>query len=377
MANSLECAIIGAGVAGAAAAYHLARAGAAATVFDQHPLLHDRGSSHGTTRLFRLAYFERPEYTPLLRRCVEKWRDLESASGERLFFQIGALLSGPENGRLISGVLKAAREHDLQIEKLTPGDFKERFPYFDPGANALAVVEPQAGFILAEQALRTHLEAARALGARLCPEEKVRGWRRRDDRLRLTTDKGEYAFDRIVVTPGAWANELLAGTGVNIRPVRKTIHWIAPGDARFTVASGFIPFAFETGAGGLFYGVPATDDEGVKLSIHSDGDAAAAPDDIEYAAGPQDDAPVLDALKTFAPGLPAAIRHRKVCIYEMSPDGDFVIDSHPDDARIVFAIGLSGHGFKFAPMIGEILADLALEGGTLSPTGFLSLKRFA
>lgn len=376
MTKSLECAVIGAGAVGAAAAYHLARAGAAVTLFEQYPLLHDRGSSHGATRLFRLAYFERSDYAPLLRRSVEMWRDLEIASGERLFFQIGAFQAGAGDGVLIPGLLKTAAEHDLQVEKLSDREVSERFPWFNLPKDFAAVVEPQAGFILAEQAVRTHLEAARALGVRILAECKVRGWRSQRGRLTLETDNGDFRFDRVVVTPGAWANALLGDLGVDIRPVRKTLHWIAADDNRFKVAAGFTPFAIETKPAELFYGFPATDDDGVKVAFHSDGPAASSPESIDRTVSPEEDAPVVTALNSLAPGLPSAIYRRKVCLYEMSPDGHFIIDQHPDDERVVFAVGLSGHGFKFTPIIGEILSDLAIDGGTLSPIGFLRLNRF-
>lgn len=376
MTRSLKCAVIGAGAAGSAAAYHLARSGARVCVFEQYPLLHDRGSSHGSTRLFRVAYFEDPHYVPLLRRCIEMWRDLELTSGERLFFQIGALQVGHGDGVLIPGVLRTAKEYDLPIEKLTEHRAKERFPWFNLDKNTSAIVDCEAGFILAESAVRTHLEAARSLGAQICAEERVVNWCDSGKTLSLETDKDKYQFDRIIFTPGAWANRYLAELGINIQPVRKTVHWIAQGDERFRVGAGFIPFVIETKDSEILYGFPATDDAGVKIALHTGGENSDTPDNVNRIASIRDDEPVINALNTYAPGLPSIIQRRKTCLYEMSPDGHFIIDKHPDDNRVVFALGLSGHGFKFTPLIGAVMADLALKGGTLSPIGFLNLNRF-
>jgi sarcosine oxidase len=370
------CAVIGAGAAGAAAAYALARRGARVTLFEQFSLSHDRGSSHGATRLFRTAYFEHPDYVPLLKRSAALWRALERDSGERLLDMTGVLMAGGAQSGLIAGTRRAAADHGLALETLTRADAARRFPSLVLSATMEAMIEPEAGFIYADRAVKTFASGARKAGAVFRQNAAVHDWRSVGAQIEITIRDERLTFDRLIVAPGAFAAGILGRIGALIKPLRKTLFWTAPGDDRFSSARGFLPFAVEEDDGRFFYGFPAVDGNGVKIGEHTGGAQLASPDE----AAPEAAAMARDDIEAFlhrrTQGFEPRVSKEQSCLYEMSPDGHFIIDKHPDDARVVFALGLSGHGFKFAPVIGEALADLAINGETLREFDFLKLARF-
>lgn len=373
MAKSLTCAVIGGGVIGAAAAYHLAGRAAHVHLFDQFDLFHMQGSSHGATRLFRMAYFEHPDYVPLLRRADEGWRALEAAAGETIFHRTGIFLSGPGDGALTAGTLKASEDHGLPIRRLTAHDVRSRFPWFDPPADFDMLTEPRAGVLRADRACAAFINGARACGAEISTGAKILGWSARPEGVEIATGEESHVFDRLVVAPGAWAASLLGDIGAQVKPLRKFLFWAACDD-QFAIDGAFLPFAIERRDGRVFYGVPAVDADGVKMGEHSGGVPLSAPEDDAPAGGARAD--LAGFLEDLAPGLPHAITKEQTCLYAMSPDGHFIIDVHPDDSRVAFAAGFSGHGFKFAPVIGEALADLTFDGETLQEFDFLKLARF-
>lgn len=374
--NGPACAVIGGGVMGAAAAYALARRGARVTLFEQFASGHDRGSSHGATRLFRTAYFEHPDYVPLLKRAAALWRDLERESGETLLELCGVLMAGSPVSALIAGTRNAAEIHGLPLEVLSRAEAAKRAPWLSPGNDMEVMIEPDAGFVYADRARAAFLRGAQAAGAEIHYQTPVRGLRFGGARVELATLHGKLLFDRIVAAPGAYAAELLGSAGARVKPLRKTLFWTSPGETRLTLANGFLPFAVEEADGRFFYGFPAVDADGVKCGEHTGGAAVSDPRDEapEAAAKARNDMEAF--LERRAPGLKPAVSKQQSCVYEMSRDEHFIIDRHPDDGRVAFAIGHSGHGFKFAPVIGDALADLALNGETVREFDFLSLARF-
>lgn len=372
----LKCAVIGAGITGAAVAYALSRRGAAVHLFEQFDIFHERGSSHGATRLFRMAYFEHPDYVPLLRESLNRWLDLEQEAGEPLLRQTGVLMAGPAKGKVISGIRQSAASHDIAIDELARKDQRTRFPWFHiPGAYD-AIFEPAAGFILADSALQFFITAARDRDAVMHARTPVIDWRPEKQGVSVLTAQGSEHFDRLIITPGAWANRLLKLSSAYVTPLRKRLFWAAPGDQTFSVDAGFPPFGVERDDNRFFYGFPAINHDGVKVGEHTGGTPLSDP--AEAATDTQESiADVQAFLKMFAPALSQTIHKEQRCLYEMSSDGHFIIDTHPEDSRVAFAAGLSGHGFKFAPVIGEALADLASLGEAAKEFDFLSLKRFA
>ena len=370
----IRCAVIGGGVMGAAAAHALARRGAAVTVFEQFALGHDRGSSHGPTRLFRTAYFEHPDYVPILKRAAALWRELETASATPLLNQCGVFMAGPGDSALLRGTLQAAETHDLPIRRLTRAQAQQHFPWFSLGGEMEAIIEPEAGYLHASFACAALLHGARQFGAVIRDRTPVKAWREIGAEIELEMANVTARFDRLIITPGAYAGELLGDIGALVKPLRKSLFWTAPGDKRFTLTAGFLPFGIEEADGRFFYGFPAIDSDGVKLGEHTN---------VELPDGGLDDAARADRaredievfLARRAPALGEKVTGQQSCLYEMSPDEHFIIDRHPECDGVCFAIGHSGHGFKFAPPIGQALADLVLTGETLPEFDFLKLAR--
>jgi sarcosine oxidase len=371
--------VVGTGGIGAAAAFHLAARGVRVIGIDRFPPVHDRGSSHGHTRLIRRAYFEHPDYVPLLIRAYELWRELEQAAGHPLLVESGLLMGGPPDGDVVQGVLRSAGIHRLPIERMTPDEVAARWPAIRLPADWTAVYEADAGYLFVEECVRAHLEAARRAGARFEHGVVVRSWRAgAGGGVTVETDRGTFAADRLVLTPGPWATGLLRLPWLPLKVLRKSLFWYSPGPS---VANHPLPcFAFDTPTG-FFYGFPPLDDRGLKIAEHTGGRPVADPLDVDPAIDPAEQARIEAALADHLPDVGRRCVAHKTCLYTMSPDGHFAVGTHPDEPRVAIAAGFSGHGFKFASVMGEILADIVLgdPGGRRDPhpIGFLSPARFA
>ncbi len=375
----LDCIVLGTGGVGSAALYHLARLGARAVGIDRFPPGHDRGSSHGETRIIRLAYFEHPDYVPLLRRSYELWGELEERRGQKLYHQTGLLEVGPPGGTVVPGVLKSARNHSLDVESLDPQEAERRFPGFRIPEGMAAVFERRAGYLRVEDCVRAHAEEAVQLGARLVTGETAVRWRvegpGEGSGIAVETDRGAYRAARLIVAAGAWAGGLLADLGVRLEVRRKPLLWFRTASAQYREEDGGPAFFYETPAG-FFYGFPEVGGGEIKVAEHSGGEIVADPIAVDRSLRPADRRPVEEFLRRHLPGVSAGecVRHA-VCLYTMSRDEHFIVDRHPAHPQVAFAAGLSGHGFKFTSVLGEILARLAMDGRTDLPIGFLSCTR--
>lgn len=358
-----KVAVIGAGMAGSAAALHLARRGAKVTLFDQYAFGHESGSSHGATRLFRTAYFEHPDYVPILQRALSMWRSFERDAGEVLFHQTGVLEAGPPDGFLLTGLRQAIATHGLPVAHLDAAALRRDHPLLTLPPSFEAVYEREAGFVLAGKTVAHQIRLAKAHGARLRPDTRIAGWLPAKDGVAVETGDGAETFDRVVIAAGALADSLLGLPPAAVTPVPKTLYWRRPDTDQFDLGKGFAPFAVETADGRLFYGFPSIDAAGVKVAEHTGDEDAEA--DLEA------------FLAATIPALAGRPGSRQGCLYENSSDHHFLIDRHPRSDRVIFAAGLSGHGFKFAPVLGETLAIMALEERTPAEWEFLSLKRFS
>jgi monomeric sarcosine oxidase len=366
--------VVGLGGVGSAAAWHLARRKARVLGLDQYPPAHDRGSSHGQTRVIRQAYFEHPDYVPLLLRAYDLWRELEQRQGQKLLFQVGLLQVGPPQGVVIPGVLRSAAEHRLVVEKLTAAEAHKRFCGFTIPSEMVAVYEPAAGYLLVEDCVRCALAAAADHGADLRHGVKVCGWQVGNDSVAVHTEQTTYRAARLVLALGPWSRPL-AQLPENVFQVRrKHVYWFATHAPAYQASAGCPTFLFET-PDGVFYGFPQIDAWGVKVAEHSGGVTIDDPSGDPRVADPADQRRVEAFITRSLPGVSRTCLRHSVCFYTMSPDEHFVLDFHPFSARVVFAAGLSGHGFKFASVLGEALADLALEGKTSLPIGFLRWSR--
>ena len=370
--------VIGTGGMGAAAACHLARRGVRVLGLDRFPVAHDRGSSHGQTRLIRLAYYEHPDYVPLLRRAYALWHDLEREAGRPLLVESGLVMAGPAAGEVITGALASARTHALPVEQLTATEATARWPALRVPEAWHVVYESTAGYLFVEECVRAHAAAATRAGAELRSGVTVHGWRVAEDGVIVETDAGTFTAARLVLCPGAWAAGLLQLPAVPLTVLRKSLFWYAAARGREAEhAAGRLPsFAFDTAAG-FFYGFPALDGRGIKVANHSGGRTVADPIDLDRAVDPEERRQIERWLDDHLPGVNHPLTDHAACLYTMSPDHHFLLGLHPEHPQVALAAGFSGHGFKFASVVGEILADLATTGRTSHPIGFLSPGRFA
>jgi monomeric sarcosine oxidase len=372
--SNYDVIVLGTGGVGSAAVYQLAKRGARVAGIDQFPGGHDRGSSHGETRVIRQAYFEHADYVPLLLRAYELWRALEREADADLLHQVGLLQVGPPEGFVIRGVLEAARQHHLAVEPLPADEVPRRFPGLRAPESSVGVFEPAAGYLKVERCVLTHIAEAKAHGAEFQFGVTAREFRPDGDGIRVETDQGLFSAAKLIVTAGPWAPQLLAKLGVPLFVRRKHLYWFPTSDASYHEASGCPTYLYEL-AQGVYYGFPQIDELGVKVAEHSGG---AVVDDPTTDTRPLDSADLARVeafLAQCLPGVGRPMQRRSVCFYTMSPDEHFIVDRHPTLAHVYFAAGLSGHGFKFTSVLGEALADLALEGRTLLPIGFLGQKR--
>ncbi len=366
--------VIGTGGVGSAAVMHLARRGLKVVGIDRFPPGHDRGSSHGDTRLIRQAYFEHSDYVPLLKRAYELWADLESASGRKLYHEVGILQAGAPDGEIIPGVLRSAREHGLSVESLDAGDVARRFPGFRLQPGMAAVFEQRAGFLRVEDCVRAHAAAAVAAGAEIRTGEAVASWKASQGTVEVQTDRDTYSAKSLVIAAGAWANDLLSNLGVRFDVVRKSLYWFDVASPVYRESAGSPGFIFET-PDGHFYGFPQIDELGVKVAEHTGGHPVADPLRVDQSEDPRETARVRDFLTRSMPAVGQRTTRFATCLYTLSPDRHFVVDRHPAHGNVCYAAGLSGHGFKFVSVLGEILADWAAEGSTTQPVGFLGRRR--
>lgn len=366
--------VLGTGGVGSTALYHLAQRGAKVLGIDRFPPGHDRGSSHGETRVIRLAYHEHPDYVPLLQRAYALWETMEQTRPESLYVQTGILEMGPETGGVVSGVLEAARLHNLEVETLTATEIEKRYAGLRVPASMAGVFEARAGFLRVEACVKAFADEAVKHGASLQTGETVLSWSSDGDGIAVETDRGRYRTGRLVVTAGAWAPQFLASLDIDFRVLRKPLLWYRTQTSDYRVENGFPVWLFETDLGAI-YGFPEIDDMGFKLAEHTGGTEIADPLQPDRNLNAADRRPLETIINRHFPGVSTDCLHHAVCMYTVSPDEHFVIDRHPDDPRICFVAGLSGHGFKFASALGEIMSDLALDGETELPIAFLGLDR--
>ena len=369
--------VVGLGGMGTATAFHLARRGQRVLGLEQHDLLHELGSSHGLTRIIRLAYHEHPSYVPLLRRSYELWHELEAVAGEPLLITTGCLEGGPEDGPTFRGALEAAEQHDLPHEVLTAHEVRQRYPAyagFEPSTHL--VWQPDGGFLMAERTILAHVNAALAHGADLRFRAPVGSWEATaEGGARVTTELGTYEADRLVITAGAWARRLVPRLDRLAVPERQVVGWLQPTRPELFTPDRFPVFVVDVEEG-TYYGFPVHDVPGFKFARYHHLREPIDPDDPDRSARPDDEA-ILRAFATryFPDGAGPTVK-MQACIFTNSPDEHFIIDRLPETPQVSVAAGFSGHGYKFCSVVGEIMADLAMRGETGHDIGLFRLDRF-
>ena len=374
---SYDAIVAGLGGMGSAAAYHLAARGKRVLGLERHAPVHDRGSSHGESRIIRQAYFEDPAYVPLLLRAYELWEGLERETGRDLMSLVGALMIGPPDGALVSGSVASADEHGLPYEILSASELKRRYPIFEPDPDVVALYEKRAGFVRPEAGVKAHLDLASSLGAELRFEERITSWEAGSSGVRVETERGSYEAERLVVSAGAWAGELLAGLGLPLEVTRQILFWFRPEDGVEPYAPERVPiWIYEPDDGNMFYSFPAVDGaDTVKVAFFRADGKPTNPETIDREVHGEEVEFIRGYLARHVPSMNGDLVAAKTCMYTNTPDEHFVISTHPDHPHISIAAGFSGHGYKFCSVVGEILADLATEGKTEHPIDLFSPAR--
>ncbi|MDV3277935.1 MAG: N-methyl-L-tryptophan oxidase [Nitrososphaerales archaeon] len=369
-----DAVVVGCGAMGSSISYNLAARGMSVLTLEKFNLNHEFGSSHGRTRIIRLAYFEDPRYVSLLRRAFESWRELSAKSGKKLLLMTGGLMIGLEGGTFVSGVLKSAREHSLPHKVLKSREVTEAYPAFRLEEGHSAVYDENAGILFFEECISAYVEAARAAGCQFKFSEPATRWRSAREGVEVETAKDKYAADKLVLSAGAWTGQLL-GDMVPLTIERQTPFWFwSGGDQAFS--AGRMPiFIMEETQGHYFYGIPEVG-HGVKVARNHEGEFV-DPELTRRTVTESDEMPVREFVSRRLPKLNNRPISSSTCLYSNTPDWNFVIDVHPRQRDVVVVSACSGHGFKFASVIGEIGADLALDGRTRHDISFLRLERFS
>ena len=372
--------VLGLGGMGSAAAAHLAARGSRVLGIERFTPAHDRGASHGESRIIRQAYFEDPAYVPLLLRSYELWHELERESPGILTVTGGLMLGRPDSAA-VAGSIASARRWDLPHELLDAEQVRRRFPALAPDEQTVALYEPMAGFVRPEQTVLAHLDRAARHGATLNFGERVLDWQAHDagEGVTVRTTQGTYTAGSLVISPGAWAPGLLPEFAPSLTVERQLLYWFAPtsGIEQFR-AECFPVFIWEDAAGMQLYGFPAygTARDGVKIAFFRDG-SPADPDDLDRDIHEDEIERMRDYLRTRIPTLPGRYLRGLACTYTTTPDENFLLARHPQHPQVTVAAGFSGHGFKFVPVIGEIIADLVMQGTTELPIELFAPRRAA
>jgi sarcosine oxidase len=376
--SSPDVIVLGLGGMGTAAAWQLARRGLRVLGLEQFRIGHDQGSSHGHTRIIRQAYYEHPDYVPLVRRSFEGWYELEQRQGVHLLTSCPCLTLGPPDGELVTGVRRSAAEHALPVEVLSLNEVSRRHPAFRfaPECDMVGVVEHTAGFLYVDRCVVSMAEEARRLGATLLDGEAVVGWEAVSGGIVVHTTAGRHTAAKLVITAGPWAGRMLGALGVSLRVMRQVVFWMNMTDDSAFRRDQFPIFIADT-PGGYFYGMPALDRRGVKVAQHYGAEELSGPESINRTITPADEEPVRGFVRAYLPGADREVGGSSVCIYTLTPDRHFLIDRLPGTECVSVAAGFSGHGFKFAPVVGEILADLVVFGQTQQPIELFRIGRFA
>ncbi|MCY4018113.1 MAG: N-methyl-L-tryptophan oxidase [Chloroflexi bacterium] len=371
--------VIGVGGMGSATLYHLAKRGWKALGIEQFEAPHDMGSSHGLTRIIRLAYYEDPSYVPLLRRAYELWDQLEGDAGEKLFYQTGSIDMGPEDSDVFAGSLRSCLEHDLAYQVLNSRQLSERFPGYRMPSETMALFQPQGGLLVPEGCISAYVRLAQKHGACLRSGERVTGWEvRNDESLAVRTERGEYSADKLVICGGAWAYKLVPELTGKAVPERQVLIWLRPKQPelfrpeRFPVWNALVDE-------GRYYGFPEFNPggatPGMKFGRWHHREETCDPDAVDRDTYPADEALLRQFAERYFPAGAGATLRMSTCMFTNTVDEHWVLATLPGAPQVSVAAGFSGHGFKMASVIGEIMADLAQNGSTRHDISLHQLQR--
>ncbi|WP_250032986.1 N-methyl-L-tryptophan oxidase [Paractinoplanes maris] len=376
--SAYDVIVVGLGGMGSAAALQLAARGQRVLGLEKYGPAHDRGASHGGSRVTRQSYFEGPEYVPLLLRAYDLFDQLATDSGRDVITLTGGVMIGRPESRTVAGSRASAEQWGLEHEILDARELRRRYPTFAPQPDEVALFEAKAGFVRPEATVAANLQLATKHGADLRFDEPMSSWEPAGDGVRVTTGRGHYTAGQLVITPGPWAPELLADLGIEFRIERQVQHWYQPrGGVEPYLPDRHPIYVWEDADGGQIYGFPAVDGPagGAKIAFFRRG-TPTTPDTLDTEVHDDEVAEMMAYAGQRLPDLPGRFLRGEPCMYSTTPDEHFVIARHPAHESVTVACGFSGHGFKFVPVVGEILADLATCGATVHPIGLFDPRRF-
>lgn len=376
-----EVIVIGVGSMGSATCWYLANRGVKVLGIEQFDIVHEHGSHTGQSRIIRKAYYEHPDYVPLLERSYLNWKTIETITGASIYHRTGMLYLGRTGSPILQGVLKSSELHNVKTLVATPEYVKAEYPVFQIPEDFNAVVEPDAGFLLPEKAISLYSEDAIKKGAEIKTNERVSGWYQEGKILSVKTNKGNYKAEKLVITAGAWTSKLFGDVKINLKVTKQTLAWINPAEWNPFTMGKFPCWFIDDPDKGSFYGFPILPAKefggpiGLKMARHVHGKVV----DPDSFIRDTDEAAVNDIRYVAEKYFPSAgfdVLSCKTCLYTNTSDENFIIDHLPGTGgKVTIACGFSGHGFKFVSVVGEILADLSTKGRSDLPIEFLSLRR--
>src|SRR5438105_1889790 len=383
MRTFFDVIVIGVGSMGSSACYHLAQRDCKILGLKQFDITHEFGAHAGQSRIIRKAYFENSNYVPLLHKAYQNWKTLEEETGTRVYFPTGLVYFGPRDHVLMQGVKRSASLYNIAIESVDSSTAAKRFPTFNIPKDFEILFEVDAGFVSPEKAIRQFAQQAIRNGAEIRTREKALDWKKEGDDIVVVTDKNIYRCKKLIVTAGAWAGKMISALSDKIKITRQFVAWINPKKWNdFELGTFPCWLMADNSTPGCYYGFPILPlsqfggPVGFKLAHHYPA-LQTDPDDVNRQMMTSDKEDLRYVLDKYLPGCFESFLSYKICLYANSPDEDFIIDKLPGyEDQVAVACGFSGHGFKFASIIGEILADLAIDGKTALPIDFLRINRF-
>jgi len=374
--RSFDVMVVGVGTMGAAACYHLAGRGARVLGLERFDIPNAMGSAAGFSRMIRLAYFEHPDYVPLLRRSYQLWDELQAELGLEIIKITGGVYLGPPGAEVLEGSLSSVRQHDLPHEWLDAAEAARRFPQFKIPDDFRCLHDHQAGLVLPERAVAGYAELALRRGAELHGQEPVLSWEPAGDGFIVRTPRANYAAAKLLFCGGAWTSKLVADLGVRLTVTRQPMAWVWPKKPALFELGAMPVWIMEHRDGSNHYGFPMLPGSpGFKVASHVRG-APADADQLDRAPREADEQVVRRVLQNHIPEANGPLLSMRICMYTNSPDHQFIVDRHPRHSNVTIACGFSGHGFKFASALGQVLAELTLDGRSSLPIEFLGLSRF-
>lgn len=373
MGSHYSVIVIGGGTMGTAAGWALGKRGEKALVLEQFGHIHDQGAHSGQTRVIRHAYTEGAGYVPLVIRADELWMELEAATGNAIYHRVGALEIEAPGRNNASKAKETVKGYDIPYEWLDADEVRRRWPMIRMRDGWAAGYGPRSGFIHVESALTSSAAVARSLGTEIREHEGATAWGATESGVWVETAKGRYTADRLIVAAGAWTAKVLADAGLPLHLLRKVLWWLEVEDESLFQPERFPVFMTDTDFGGI-YGFPVWGQPGLKIALHDGGEVTPGIEHLRRTVEDGEKQEVLPLAQAVFPGVTGRVLKSAVCSYTCTPDHDFLVDRHPDHPNVLIAAGFSGHGFKFTPAIGEMLATMSADA-SVAPLDLFRLGR--